>query len=482
MTGPVTAGAQELEAALASFVKDNRLYGATAGVVHGDELAWSAGAGFADAAARRPSSVDGLYRVASITKTFTGTAIMQLRDAGKLGLDDPVAHWIPELAATTGAGPVEAVTVRRLLSHESGLISESPGTDWSALPPAYEGLFERGLARAGEIFTAVPPNTQVKYSNLGYQLLGEIVQRVSGVGYPQYVRERILAPLGLVGTTFDPAADGLASRCATGYTGRAFTDELTVAPQVTEISADGGLWSSVPDLARWVSFQLAAHAEAHPEATGQEAASPAATQSPADQRAQSGEVLAAATRREMHKPRYLVDDEWRSALGVSWFGTRDDEVIWFGHSGSLHGFISAICFDPKARVGSVVLLNGEASAPDLARRLGGIARRLVQASPPLVTLPMPTPEEYRALLGLYATADMSGVVRLEWRDGKLVFVDPEEPTYRIVLEPSGEKDAFTVAPGVRASGEMARFRRLPTGAVASVFVGGGTLLRLDPVR
>jgi hypothetical protein len=76
---------------------------------------------------------------------------------------------------------------------------------------------------------------------------------------------------------------------------------------------------------------------------------------------------------------------------------------------------------------------------------------------------------------------MSAVVRLEWRDGKLVFLDPQEPTYRIVLEPSVEADAFKVAPGVRASGETARFRRLPTGAIASVFVGGGTLRRLDPV-
>jgi CubicO group peptidase (beta-lactamase class C family) len=374
----VTAGAQELEAALTSFVKDNRLYGAAAGVVHGDELAWSAGAGFADAAARRPSSLDGLYRVASITKTFTGTAIMQLRDAGELVLDDPVVRWIPELAGTGGAGPVEAVTVRRLLSHESGLISESPGTDWSALPPAYEGLFERGLARAGEIFTAVPPNTQMKYSNLGYQLLGEIVQRASGMSYQQYVRERILAPLGLVASTFDPAADGLASRCVTGYSGRAFTDELTVAPHVTEISADGGLWSSVPDLARWLSFQLSAYA------------------SPADP---PGHVLAAATLREMHKPRYLVDEAWVSALGISWFGTRHDDVIWTGHGGSLHGFISAICFDPKVAVGSVVLLNGEANGPELARGLGAIARRLVQASPRPVTLPAPTPRSTRRCSG-----------------------------------------------------------------------------------
>src|SRR5271165_5963655 len=100
MTGPVVAGAHEFEAKLAAFVKESRLYGAAAGVVHGDEVAWYGGAGFADAVARRRSSADTLYRIASITKTFTGTAIMQLRDAGKLDLDDPAVKWIPELAGS----------------------------------------------------------------------------------------------------------------------------------------------------------------------------------------------------------------------------------------------------------------------------------------------------------------------------------------------------------------------------------------------
>ena len=100
MTGPVAGGAAEFEVRLASFVKDNRLYGAAAGVVHSGELAWAGRVGFADITARRPSQPDTLYRIASITKTFTGTAIMQLRDAGKLDLDDPAVDWLPELKAS----------------------------------------------------------------------------------------------------------------------------------------------------------------------------------------------------------------------------------------------------------------------------------------------------------------------------------------------------------------------------------------------
>ncbi len=232
MAGSVADGAAEFDTRLASFVRENRLYGAAAGVVHGDDLAWSGGAGFADMAAGRATGPDVLYRIASITKTFTGTAIMRLRDAGKLDLDDSVVKWVPELADSATPETIGGVTIRRLLSHESGLVSEPPGTDFMAVQPTYQGVAARNLERVSEIFTAVPPNTQLKYCNLGYQLLGEIVSRVSETPYPQYLAEQILAPLGMTSTGFEPLAPELASRCAVGYAGRAFSDELAIAPSM----------------------------------------------------------------------------------------------------------------------------------------------------------------------------------------------------------------------------------------------------------
>src|SRR5262250_2349306 len=200
MTGPVAGGAEQFQAKLVSFVRENRLYGAAAGIVHGGELVWSGGAGFADTAAGRLSGPDVLYRIASLTKTFTGTAILQLRDAGKLDLDDPVVKWIPELSDSASPETIGGVSIRRLLSHESGLVSEPPGTDFLAFPPAFQGVVARNVERAGEIFTVVPPNTQLKYCNLGYLLLGEIVSRVSEIPYPQYVAQRILSPLRMMST------------------------------------------------------------------------------------------------------------------------------------------------------------------------------------------------------------------------------------------------------------------------------------------
>ena len=148
MSGLVSAGVSELAAKLNDFVTENRLPGATAAVVQGDELAWIAGTGFADLDTRQPSQPDTLYRIASITKTFTGTAVMQLRDAGRLDLDDPAVAYLPELRkAVSPFAAIETVTIRRMLSHESGLATEPPGTDWSV--PLYQGAPEVTLAQAG---------------------------------------------------------------------------------------------------------------------------------------------------------------------------------------------------------------------------------------------------------------------------------------------------------------------------------------------
>jgi CubicO group peptidase (beta-lactamase class C family) len=463
MAGSVADGAAEFEAKLASFVRDNRLYGAAAGVVHGNDFAWSGGAGFADVAARRPSGQEVLYRIASITKTFTGTAIMQLRDAGKLDLDDPIVKWVPELAGCATPEAVGGVTIRRLLSHESGLVSEPPGTDFMAEQPSYQGVAARNLERVTEIFTAVPPNTQLKYCNLGYQMLGEIVSRVSETPYPQYVAEQIIAPLGMASTGFEPLAPELAGRSAVGYSGRAFSDELAIAPSMPLLWAEGGLWSTVSDLARWLSFQLAAH-----PAHGADSA-------------QAESVLAAATRREMHKPRYLSDEEWSSAWGISWYSVRKNDVTWVQHSGGLPGFASNACFDRGSRVGAIVLINGDADAATMAMSLAARARELAAAAAPQLKPPAPTPANLIPLLGVYAPADMSVLIRVEWRDGKLAIVEGSGPAETVPLERGVEPGSFVAAAGFRQSGEPVVFKRRADGAVTSMLIGGGSLVRLDPV-
>jgi CubicO group peptidase (beta-lactamase class C family) len=455
----IRAASADLETRLASFVRENRLPGAVAGVVCGDELAWLAGTGFAEVATAKATDPAMLYGIASVTKTFTGTAIMQLHDAGRLGLDDPAVAWLPELGSMINPfGPVDLVTIRRMLSHESGLPAEPPGTDWAI--PAYQGLPEATLRQAGEISVRFPPHAQHAYSDLAYQWLGEIVTRASGIPYPEYVKDAILRPLGMNATGFPPLpAPG---RCATGYDWRGLSDDLDPAPPMPPSWAEGGLWSSAADLATWISFQLRAYRE------------PAAT-SP---------VLAAGSLREMHKPRYLADDQWTQAWGISWCGTRREDVTWIGHSGGIPGFTSTICFDPVSQVGAVVLVNETMFGVTLLGvELAAAARELTQtrrAAPGAP--PAPTPENYRPLLGVYVRPGMGGwLLRLEWRDGQLTFIAAESPDFQVVLTPTADPDRFTVADGGSVPGGDVTFRRSAGGRIASVLFLDFTWVRLDQV-
>lgn len=458
MPAPAGGASPELEAALARFIRANRLAGAAAGVVYRDQLTWSAGAGFADLAADRAANSATLYRIASITKTFTGTAVMQLRDAGLLHLDEPAATYLPEMRELAlPKAEIEAVTLRRMLAHESGLASEPPGTDWTI--PVYEGIAARTLQQAGGISIRTPPSQHPKYSNLAYQLLGEIVARVSGIPYDKYVQERILTPLGMAETTFDPVPDDMRGQRATGYAPRAFSDELDTASAMPPLWAEGGLWSCVDDLGRWLSFHLQAYREA-------------AVQSP---------VLAAVSLREMHLPRYLDGQDWSQAWCLAWAAERRDSVTWIQHSGGLPGFSTNVCFDPEHEVGAIALINGSGDAGALAMDLAAIARRDVRARPPVITAPAPTPPPLRPLLGLYSRAAHSEFIRVEWRDGRLTVIDPETPSWHPTLLPTENPRAFVVGPGYRQSGEPVVFHELPDGRIDSVFLADASWHRLEHI-
>ncbi len=276
MTSPVAKITGELEARAATFVREHRLPGAAVGVVHGDDLVWSAGIGFADvvasAGARHvhalPDRVDheDVHRHGDHCSSATRAACTSTIR---------VVAYVPELRdAASPFGPIETVTIRRMLSHESGLTSDPPGTDWST--PSYEGLIERNLGRVGEIGTRSRRTRQQKYSNLAYQVLGEVVARVTGVPYVDHVRTAILEPLGMADTHFEPLPDDALPLRATGYNARWLSDELTLADMSITVWAEGGLWSCAEDLARWISFQFG----------------------------EGSPVLAGSTLKEMHTARY----------------------------------------------------------------------------------------------------------------------------------------------------------------------------------
>ena len=207
---------------------------------------------------------------------------------------------------------------------------------------------------------------------------------------------------------------------ATGYTVRQFSDELSESVAAPDNHAEGGLISCVADLARWISFQVRK-----------------------DGGERSGaQVLAESTLAEMHRPRYLSGDPaWELAWGISWYAIRRDGVVWVQHSGDIHGFSSNVCFDREHRVGAIVLVNTmvvgggavDAAGRDRPRGRCGAAgtdRAAVSRCR----------RQYRDLLGYYGGDNFSQLLRLEWRDGRLTFVDPTMASWRPTLtatEPAG---------------------------------------------
>src|SRR5262245_12130677 len=162
-----------------------------AALVRGGDVVWTDAVGLADLETERPATADTQYRIGSITKTFTAAAVFQLRDEGRLDLDDPVGKHVEELTVTTPA-------IRALLSHASGLQREQPGDMWETMvmPTQAELVASLGVAER------VIPGSHWHYSNLAFSILGLVVERLRGAPYRQVVNERLLGPVGLGRTTW----------------------------------------------------------------------------------------------------------------------------------------------------------------------------------------------------------------------------------------------------------------------------------------
>ena len=186
------------------------LPGLAIGLVHRGELLWGKGYGLANVEQGTPVTLDTRFRIASITKTFTATAIMQLRDAGKLSLDDPAADYLDWFDLRYEDAP--PITIRNLLTHTSGLPRDAHRPMWTdrrgvPLDEFVETTRKRQPTR--------PPYDKFAYSNLGYSVLGSVIEAVTGDSWANYVQQHILDPLGMDDTHPIPSADD--SQLAVGY-------------------------------------------------------------------------------------------------------------------------------------------------------------------------------------------------------------------------------------------------------------------------
>lgn len=243
-----------VDAAFEAFAKRTRVPGIAYGVLIDGELVHTGTVGTRDRGTGAPVLPGTVFRIASMTKSFTALAILALRDAGRLSLDDPAERYVPELAALkypTTDSP--RITIRHLLSHAEGFPEDNPWGDQQLAVTEDEFT---ALLRSGIPFSNAP-GVAYEYSNYGFAILGRIVSRVSGVPYADYVRATILQPLGMSATTLEPRAVPR-DRLALGY--RWEDNTWKEEPQLPDgaFGAMGGMLTSIEDLAKFVGFQMRA--------------------------------------------------------------------------------------------------------------------------------------------------------------------------------------------------------------------------------
>ena len=298
-----------------------------------------------------PPDASTVFRIASMTKSFTAAAILALRDDGALRLDDPVADFVPELR---GLRPVTAdapaITIRHLLTMTAGFPTDDPwGDRQQGLPLAgFAALLRRGVRAAW------PPGTCFEYSNLGYALLGRVIAAATQTGYAEFVTARLLGPLGLDRTGYEAAAADPAG-LARGYQRHPEGWAELVPDGYGAFAPMGGIFSCVRDLARWASGFAAAFPAAFPAGT---------------ETAGGPHPLRRATRREMQLPQVTIAPQEMvrlpgdPAAGVQHsygFGLFIEESPAWGrivqHSGGYPGFGSHMRWHPGTGLAVIVLAN-----------------------------------------------------------------------------------------------------------------------------
>ncbi len=236
------------------FMAERRVPGAAWGVVVDGQVAHVGVAGFRDVAAKSPVDADSVFRIASMTKSFTAMSIVKLRDEGKLSLDDPAERYVPEMAGMRyPSSDAPRITIRHLLSHAEGFPEDNPWGD-RQLADTDEQLSQ--MLRAGIPFSNAP-GIAYEYSNLGFAILGRIVANVSKTRYQDYVATNILRPLGMTSTTLEPS-EVAANRLVHGY--RWEDERWKNEPLLANGSfgSMGGMLTSVRDLSRYVGVFLSA--------------------------------------------------------------------------------------------------------------------------------------------------------------------------------------------------------------------------------
>ncbi len=336
--------------------------GVAAGVVCGDSLVWSRGYGVLAVDDSQPVTSSTRFRIASITKVFTATAVMKLWESGSLQLDDPVNRYLPwfhlQRTKETGNDPV---TVRHLLTHTSGVPANSSLTNFTRLyQPARR-----------EAITALPaqqlesrPGTSYAYSNLGYGVLGDLVATVSGASYDAYLQREILQPLGMVETLVHPSPGEEHTAWGSGPIRRDGTRAKAGFWELGFFAPAGGMAASVVDLGRFIALQLAPY------------------------RGDTTTVLRPETLREMHRVHFALPSrsidlgvQGVTGVGYAWAVDRSNGHHVVYHTGGLPEQTSYMMIDLGSQVGVVFLTNAQDAGRGVAEKMLKLVRAAIDTAP-----------------------------------------------------------------------------------------------------
>jgi CubicO group peptidase (beta-lactamase class C family) len=361
------------------FIDRAHVPGAVWGIVVDGDLAHTGAAGYRDIAAKAPADPDTVFRIASMTKSFTAVSILKLRDEGRLSLDDPAERYIPELQSLrypTSDSP--RITIRHLLSHSEGFPEDNPWGDRQLAVSDEE--FSRML-RGGIPFSNAP-GIAYEYSNYGFAILGRIVANVSGKPYDEYVTDAILKPLEMTSTTLH-VSKVPRNRLALGY--RWEDGRWKEEPMLEHgpFGAMGGMLTTVRDLSRWVSMFLSAW----PPRDGAETA-PIRRASLREMQQAWRPSTTRVTRDPATGAIRLAASSYGFGLGVT---QTCDFKVSVAHSGGLPGFGSVMRWLPDYGVGVIAFGNltytgwgGTASdVIDALAKSGALRLRAVEPSPQL---------------------------------------------------------------------------------------------------
>jgi len=329
-----------LEAWIDAKLAYDKIPGISLGFVVDQDLVWSKGYGYADLQRKAPATPKTLYSICSISKLFTSIAVMQLRDEGKLQLDDPIAKHLPWFTMKPFDPDSPPVTIRGLLTHSAGIPREADQPYWTGPDfrfPSREDVI-KGLSNQSMLY---PSSRYFQYSNLGLTLAGQIVEQVSGKPYADYVRENILGPLHLGSTTPEIPVNEQGKLLAVGYGTLSREGERPTMPvfQARGIAPAAGFASNVEDLARFASWQFRLLVKG-----GQE-------------------VLKASTLREMQRVQWM-DPDWKTSWGLGFTVMRWENRTVVGHGGSCPGFRTELALLTDEKIAGIAMVNAMGVDPN----------------------------------------------------------------------------------------------------------------------